>query len=181
MQKKFYPLLYEELMQVHNTLAYRANWSSELIRATAQVEKDFGTACIAALTGLGQLHAPVPQVMGYLQYDSSHRLAEQIILSGHRVAGWGSAFCKTGPDPIFTKIDGMIQKINRVLYKRIEDITCLLHNRFQRNLWPNAACYTAAVCILEDIPSEVAIGEIIRGRLSAWQELYIENYNPRLP
>ena len=178
-----YPELHEELLRVHAVLATRENLSSEMISCAAKVEKDFGSACIMAIASLGGLHAPIEQTMELLSYPTAIRIAEVLLQDGSKVPGWGSSFVKGEKDPIFDTLAYMLYKPEPrhpvfKLWYLIADITDHLCSK---NIWPNAACYTAACCILNEIPPCVAIKTLIQGRIDSWSDIYTNNYNPRLP
>lgn len=173
-----YPELHEELLRVHDVLATRENLSSQMISCAAKVEKDFGSACIMAIASLGGLHAPVEQAMKLLSDPNAIRTAEVLLQDGSKVPGWGSSFVKGEKDPIFNTLEGMIYDYSMKLWCLIIDITDHLCSK---NIWPNAACYTAACCILNEIPPCVAVKTLIQGRIDSWSDIYIYNYNPRLP
>jgi len=142
------------------------------------VEKDFGSALIAALSSLGGVHGPVEHVMKLLSDPSAVRTAEVLLQDGSKVPGWGSSFVKGHKDPVFDAVDKMIYYGEPSLWCLIRDITNAIGNK---NIFPNAACYTAAACLLNDIPPCIAIKVLIQGRIEAWSEIYFDNYNPRLP
>ena len=173
-----YPELHEELLRVHAILATRENLSSEMISCAAKVEKDFGSACIMAIASLGGLPAPIEQTMELLSYPTAIRIAEVLLQDGSKVPGWGSSFVKGQKDPVFDAVDKMIYYGEPSLWCLIRDITNAIGNK---NIFPNAACYTAAACLLNDIPPCIAIKVLIQGRIEAWSEIYLDNYNPRLP
>jgi hypothetical protein len=177
-----YPELHEELLRVHEVLAARENLSSQMISCAAKVEKDFGSACIMAIASLGGLHAPIEQTMKLLSGPSAIRTAEVLLQDGSKVPGWGSSFVKGEKDPIFDELDYIMYKPGNhtkfgTLWHHIADITDTLRSK---NIFPNAACYTAAACLLNDIPPCIAIKVLIQGRIEAWSEIYLDNYNPRL-
>ena len=189
-----YPELHEELLRVHAILATRENLSSEMISCAAKVEKDFGSACIMAIASLGGLHAPIEQTMELLSYPTAIRIAEVLLQDGSKVPGWGSSFVKGKKDPIFEELNSMIYNCDMKLWCLITDLTddlsdfhfSLIRNsklliKSDKDIYPNAACYTAACCILNEIPPCVAVKTLIQGRIDAWSDIYINNYNPRLP
>ncbi len=173
-----YPQLHEELIRVHAHLATRENLSSQLISCAAKAEKDFGSACIMAIASLGGLHAPIEQTTNLLLDPNAIRTAEVLLQEGNKVPGWGSSFVKGEKDPIFDALDGMVYEHSMKLWCLIVDITDRLCSK---DIYPNAACYTAACCILNEIPPCVALKTLIQGRIDSWSDIYTHNYNPRLP
>ena len=149
-----------------------------MIACAAKVEKDFGSACIMAIASLGGLHGPVEQAMKLLSDPGAIRTAEVLLQDGSKVPGWGSSFVKEDKDPVFDTLDRMLYDTGRNLWYLIVDITDHLCSK---DIYPNAACYTAACCILNEIPPCVAVKTLIKGRIDSWSDIYINNFNPRLP
>ena len=171
--------LVDELMNVHAELASRENFSSLLVGQCAGSEKDFISSLAAALLTLGGRHGPTELTTRFLSSRSCINETEFRIKSSLLVPGWGSAFHKEEPDPHFDKLDEYLSEDNPKIWGRIEDITELLHNA-DKILYPNAACYTAAVAITEGIPPEVSVSLLIRGRLETWTRIYLENQGTKL-
>jgi len=78
-------------------------------------------------------------------------------------------------------LDSKLSRIDDELYCKIVSITNLLLNKTKKRLFPNAACYTAACCIINDIDPRVALKTLVQGRIEAWSEIYLQNYKSRLP
>lgn len=167
-----------ELLAVHNQLAKRDNLSTTVIVNMALAEKDFASSVAAALLTLGGLHAPLTKayivLKGGPKINIKRSLKENLL-----IPGWGSGFVKGSPDPMFEKIDAMLLDASPVLHKRIQSITTLFHDA-GKQLYPNAACYTAAFCIFSDYPIHAAAAWLLKGRIDSWCYSYLSNYNPRM-
>lgn len=153
--------------------------SSVFIANMAAAEKDFVSSIASGLLTLGGVHAPLKQTHSFLLHGSENTL-DLYMKEGILIPGWGSAFCKGGRDPLFDTLDNLLFKEAEEIWLKIQSITKMLHDR-DKMLWPNAACYTAAVCIATDYPIQTAGSLLIEGRLQVWTDIYLRHYNPRLP
>ena len=172
-------VLVDELMLVHDRLARRENLSSVVISQYATAEKDYISSIAAGMLAIGGVHGPVSQVVRFLS-GSSYAEEARLRIKGKRlVPGWGSGFVKGRPDPELSRIDRVLCVRNRDIWARIREITDILHESGKK-VFPNAACYTGSVCLALGFPAEAALYWLIRGRIGAWTEIYLENYNPRL-
>jgi citrate synthase len=171
--------LIDELMNVHAELAGRENFSSLLVGQCASSEKDYISSIAAALLTLGGRHGPTEQTVNFLTAVGSF---DPRIYYQHKlmIPGWGSAFIKGEPDPHFDTLDGYLFEDNTHIWKKIKEVTTKIHNT-GKILYPNAACYTAAVAITEGIPAEVSPYLLIKGRLDTWTSIYLQNKGTRLP
>mgnify|MGYP001346981891 CR=1 FL=1 len=171
--------LIDELMNVHAELASRENFSSLLVGQCALVEKDYISSIAAALLTLGGRHGPTVQTVKFLSkigdFDPTVYYKHGLV-----IPGWGSAFHKGEPDPHFDTLDGFLFEDNNSLWAKIKEYTNKIHDT-GKILYPNAACYTAAVAITEGIPAEVSPYLLIKGRLDVWTDLYLKNKGTRLP
>lgn len=173
--------LLDELMHVHSRLASRENFSSLLVGQCASVEKDYISSLAATLLTLGGVHGPTEQVVNFLEDDNKGNdwVTSQIERS-LLVPGWGSDFYKREPDPTFVLLSSYLCEDNPRVWAKIERTTSHFH-ALGKKLFPNAACYTAAVAITEGIPAEVSPYLLIKGRLEAWTAIYLRNKTTRLP
>ena len=180
MQKSMnFPDIYNELVSVHELIAQRPNFSSMMIANMAMVEKDFLSSVASSILTLGGVHAPIIQTMDLYDDPNPVFRAETLLLNNRRIPGSGSSFVQGEPDPVFHKLDEMISDSELPRWSIvIKDITSLLE---PKALYPNAATYTAVVCLMNNIPKDIAIGTVLSSRLGQWEQIYLENYNPMLP
>jgi citrate synthase len=143
------------------------------------VEKDYISSIASGMLTYGGVHGPVSQVVKFLSGSFYTDEARLRIKEKRLVPGWGSAFVKGEPDPELSKIDRILYTENREVWDRIRKVTGILHESGKK-IFPNAACYTASVCLALKFPVEAALYWLIRGRIGAWTEIYISNYNPKL-
>tara|TARA_R110002167_G_scaffold79892_3_gene219980 strand:+ start:1116 stop:1616 length:501 start_codon:yes stop_codon:yes gene_type:complete len=166
-------------MAVHASLAGRENFSSLLVGQCASLGKDYISSIAATLLTLGGTHGPTEQTVNFL-LQSSEFDAKVYFKHGLTIPGWGSAFRKGEPDPYFDVIDSYLFEDNNYLWKRIKEYTNKIHDE-GKIIYPNAACYTAAVAITEEIPAEASAYLLIAGRLGVWTDIYLHNITTRLP
>jgi citrate synthase len=166
--------LYDELIAVHKQLVHRDNVSSVMVGTCAKVEKDYFSSIAAGLLTLGGTHAPIVKTYEFLSRGKGcPSLASAFLKRNIRVPGWGSSFIKAEKDPIFENLDKMLSDFR--IHEHIWSTTSMLQEE-GAFLFPNAACYTAAVAITLDIPKDIAGYALIQGRLDGWTEIYYQNF-----
>ena len=168
-----------ELMSVHAALAGRQNLSSVTVASCAAVEKPLLDCIAAALLTLGGLHGPIVQTYEMLAEPDPEWFAADILQRGMRVPGWGSGFVRAGPDPVFSQLDSLLHADHQEIWRKVAKVTQVLHDA-GKTIYPNAACYTAAVAIVTGLPSTLSPTLFVRGRLEAWFEIFAANHTPRL-
>jgi citrate synthase len=169
----------DELLRVHDTLARRENMSSVYIAQNAMAEKPLLDAIAAAILTLGGRHGPIVMTQELLEEPDIRSVVQDRLDQGLLVPGWGSGFVKGGPDRVFDDLDEMLHTDHQSMWKKMAEATRLMHDK-DKWVWPNAACYTAAVAVVTSVPSDISPSLFLRGRLDAWVEIYANNYNPRL-
>lgn len=178
----------EELYNIHNKIALRDNASlGAIINTAAAGGKDFFTSLAAGLLTLGETHAPLMQTYDFLMLHNSHKefnpedfvkKAQDSYLSlGKRVPGWGSGFVKDKPDPMFEKLDDMLQSHD--IHTVGGRITEYLH-MMGYNIYPNASYYTIASCLATNTPIQSAPYHLVNARLHSWYEAWHNTYSNKL-
>lgn len=159
-------LAHNECHKAHSALALGNCTSTAVFMEAFRTNgQDFGKAVIAALATLGGIHAPIRQAYRFLAtYDKAQALPK-------RVPGWGSDFVKGERDK---SLDGWAKSIflcdGDFFEERIANVTDRLHAA-GKEIFPNAACYTAATALLLNFPEETAEYLLIEPRLSTWSGL----------
>lgn len=168
-------LLYTELLAVHKELAQRDNVSSSIMATCAKVGKDYASSLAATLLTTGETHAPLTKAYDLFARGAEFlpTLVEYALNKDRRVPGWGSDFVKGEPDPMFSALDELL--LEYPVYEQITAITNTLH-KHNKMVYPNAACYTAAVCLSVDMPKIITPYFLVQGRLETWTEIYNANY-----
>lgn len=158
----------------HYNSSVRDNVSTCALRvAAAGNGRDFGKSVVAAIMTFGGTHAPIEKIYGLLERNDATEEASRLLWTGHRVPGWGHAFCKNGVDPAWRETYEHIQEHFPVMGEKIGSITKVLHDN-DRTVFINPGGLTAASAILLRIPPHLASWLIIQGRLTAWAQLIAE-------
>ena len=160
--------LLEAVLRAHAQSALRGNVSHRALQLAAAGSHSYVQAICAALMTLGGTHAPLLQTYDLLADPAPDAAAEILLLEGRRVPGWGNAFVKDAPDPIWTPVEELFPPDMRL---KIERVTLTLHAR-GKAIYPNPSCFTAAVGLIMDFPREVTPYLFICGRLGAWTNEY---------
>jgi citrate synthase len=166
--------LIAELLSVHDKIGRRNNASYVSMVQSRSLGKDLFSSLASALLTLGGLHAPILQTYHFL---SSFRTNEEIqshveseLTAMRKIPGWGSSFEKGQPDPEFKILDEMLS--GSPIHCRMHYVSGLLHGSGIQ-IYPNASCYTCAVCISKDLPVAIAQYFLVNGRLNAWTSAYL--------
>lgn len=157
-------LLVNELERGHREAAERQNISTEVLKAAYIGSGDFLKSVVAAISTLGGTHAPIMQAYSFLKSGSVY------IGEGNKIPGWGNSFIKGKPDPSWRIINDYIRREFTNMAYRIGYVTDLLHE-LHKNIYPNAACYTAATAIILGLPKELSPWLVIQARLPVWAQL----------
>ncbi len=158
--------LIEALDKGHREAALRQNISSVVLQAAYAGSGDFLKSVVAAISTLGGTHAPIIQAYEVLKRENGRSI---YIGDGYKVAGWGNSFVKGMPDKTWDKTSDLLNLWPDIAY-RIEEDTKLLHG-LSKNIYPNAACYTAATAIIIGLPKDLSPWLVIQARLPEWAKL----------
>lgn len=164
--------LVNELMSGHAEAAKRQNISTEVMKAAYIGSGDFNQAVAAAVSTLGGKHAPIIQAYEVLQGQREFYIGE-----GNKIAGWGNSFIKGEPDVIWYETSAALTRANPHLAWSIRHYTELLHD-LGKNIYPNAACYTAATAITIGMPKNISPVLVHYGRVLAWAEILYHEGRP---
>lgn len=159
------------LFEGHRKATFRQNVSTAAVQCAAAGSGDLTKAVIAGLSTLGDRHAPIAQTMNL--FRETDDIFEGLVESGVKVPGWGNAFVKDQPDQIWSQIHDFIAKEFNSVGERISRRTEILHAH-GKNIFPNAACYSAVTAMIVGIPPDAAIWLVIAGRLDHWTKLFME-------
>lgn len=167
--------LKEELLKGHSKASKRDNVSSVLIKILASTGKGFFDSIVPAIISFGNIHGPIEQAYKLLIKTEKelNSITDRALKNNKKVPGWGNSFIKAKPDKIWDKCDNILKTEYPELYSKIMFITEKLQSK---KIYPNAACYTAACCIVYNIPIEISTSLVIKGRIDAWSEIYSENF-----
>jgi len=153
----------------HDRSACRGNISHQALQLAAVGSGDYLKAICAAIMTLGGVHAPLLQTYALLALPEPHLEAEAMLGAKQRVPGWGNAFVKDGPDPLWQHVHNMLPASHAA---KIDAVTQVLHAHGKK-IYPNPSCYTASVALLTGMPMEITPFLLVEGRLSAWTQEYV--------
>jgi citrate synthase len=162
--------LVDALSKAHNKSCFRPNVSSETVLSTAAGSGSLTTAIAAALLTTGYRHAPIYETVMFLSLEDPAQVTETILQAGNKIPGWGGAFQKNSPDPIWAGLDVALGDYNPPLHAKMDAVTAVL-GKHGKNIYPNPSAYTAAVAITLQMPPALAVYLFIIGRLDGWCQL----------
>jgi len=167
----------ELLRKAHVECAKRENLSTQAVAMSALGSGDLTKALAAGLMMLGGLHAPIAQTMALLSLPRDNgRLPSKCWQA--TVPGWGSSFVKGEHDPLWDDVRVWLNEHAEWVMKRVNEITDCLHNDRGKTIYPNAACYTAAVALALDWDDAQAMAFVIESRMPVWIRIF--NLNRRV-
>ncbi len=166
-----------QALHMHAVLACRDNASTVTIKAMARLGRPLPESLAASILTLGNLHAPITQAcrLWNLPHDNFSHKVWKMHKDGRKIPGWGGSFAPEGePDPVLTYYDEHMPPA--FLVKR-DEMTAQVQYETGRNIFPNAALYTAMFADLLALTPEAAPELVLRGRLDTlcffWKESYV--------
>lgn len=165
-------VLLDAVYEAHAKSTFRKNASTEALALAASGSRSLPNALIAALSTLGERHAPLPQAYDFLNQSHPEAAVAEIIQSGGRVPGWGNSFHQ-GPDPAWEPVKSILQMHFGEMHTRMLEVTATLHG-LGKPLHPNPGAFTAATAIVLGMPKEVSPYLFIAGRLLPWMTLFLQ-------
>jgi citrate synthase len=163
--------LMELLMDAHTAAAMRDNASTTAFILAVKGSGSFTQALCAALMTTGDLHAPIAQARDILAAGTESGV-KSTVRRGGKIPGYGSSLVKSKPDYAFEHVDTRLQAAHSDMYTRVWDVQRWVSEAKGVDLYPNAACYTAAVCELTDVPHGAEISLFVHGRMPAYVHLW---------
>lgn len=164
--------LLDAIYKAHDAVTLRGNPSHHALVLAAKGSGNYLNSITAALMTLGGLHGPYMLAYDLLTDTYPEAEMEARLETGLMIPGWGSSFVKEGIEPAFLPVWELLQTENTDLATRIQYLTDYLHVR-GKILYPNPACFTAAVAITLGIPREASGYIVIQGRLLAWTREFV--------
>jgi len=163
--------------RAHAATANRQSASSGALVNAANASRNYQQSIAAALMTLGEVHAPVPKAMQLLNACDPAATVKALLHAGYKIPGWGNAFHKGDIDPEWKHVADLLYLYRPSLALPIKRLTELLHDEFKLLIYPNAACYTAAVAIAIGLPAEASLYLVLAGRLSVWSAIFLSTIN----
>ena len=165
--------LHQAVLRAHDQSARRRNISHDAVILSAIGSGDYSKSVMAALSTIGGIHAPLAETYDLL-IQGGRQQATQYLQVGKRIPGWGNAFHKGEPDPLWQEVDAWIKIIHPSIYLLIEQMTAMLHEH-KKLIFPNPSCYTAATGIILGYTRQTTGQLFIEGRLAAWADIFKEH------
>lgn len=160
------------LYVAHSACVFRPNCSTTACQQAAGGSRSLPQSIIAALACLGEMHGPIEAAYDYIRPQrEGFTLA---MLGGDKngkIPGWGNSFVKGRIDDAFLPVDQTLEANFPRNHSRIREITGLLHAN-GKHVFPNPACYTAAVALILGMPKHLAPMLFIQARLEAWCSVF---------
>jgi citrate synthase len=151
----------------HYECCKRSNISSHVLVETYAGSNYTPQAIAAAISTFGDFHAPVDKTLSLL-LDPERIEKVQIALSHKiRIPGWGSAFIKNRPDPIFNELALYLKENHPEEFGILKEITGIIHEH-GKHLYPNAAGFTAIVGKILDYSPRTIHFLLVSCRLRGW-------------
>lgn len=168
-----------ELNRAHHASTFRSNCSSVAVQNAAAGSRSFAQAMAAGLMTMGAVHAPVLEACRLLSLPDELAVCKvrDTIAHGERLPGWGNAFVKGGPDPLWASVNHLLMVSWPHRAARLLLITQEFH-RHGKMVWPNPAAYTATVAMALGLPWEMASYLFVAGRLDAWAGIVYQTLYP---
>jgi citrate synthase len=162
--------LLNELLDAHYQSCFRDNASSVGVAIAADASAELGKAITAGIATMGSRHAPVAETVRFLSLEYPSAQVGPMLNRSQKVPGWGGAFQKDQPDPLWAEVASLIKDGYPELHHKLDDVTDCLQQH-DKLIFPNPSAYTACVAIALGMPAEVAPYLFIYGRLSGWAEI----------
>lgn len=165
----------DNLYLAHAKSANRQNASTQAIVACGQLKVPFSNAVSAALQTIGGTHGPLHKTLSSVfEYpELMDKELPGIIRVGGKIPGWGNSFVRGSTDPVWYKTGMAVAEHYPRIHERISAVTKMIHAS-GKIIYPNAACYTAAVA--KAIGAEKHLDYLfIAPRLAVWAMLWSEN------
>lgn len=174
-------MLIDHLVDMHTKMAHRNNASSALIGSMGQLGKPLSTSLAAGLLTLDSIHAPIADTVNMVRNWMGNMAHENLGDNAKfwtdnypgKVPGYGSAWYKKVSDPA---VEEFFTQLDPDLLGLADAFTGEVQAHTGRAIYPNAAMATAWAAIELEIPAHEAMSLVIKGRISAWCDIYSQNY-----
>lgn len=165
--------LYQAVLEAHGASATRSNISHEVLKLAMIGSGSYMQAIAAALMSLGGMHAPLAQTYDLLHRFNTLDVARSLYENGQMIPGWGNAFVKGAPDPLWAEADRYLRVLVPGTMERMDEVTAFLHQK-GKHIYPNPSCWTAAAGIALGFDRQTTGYLFVQGRLPAWTRVIQE-------
>lgn len=163
-------LLLDRLYEAHAQSAFRENCSTQALCVAAAGSRSLPQSLIAALSTLGERHAPLVATYELLSDSDPVGIASFMLANGQKVPGWGNSFYK-GPDPLWVPVMQVLDEHFIHMAAKLTSISAVFYSR-GKPLQPNPSAFTAATAIILGMPKELSPWLFISARLTPWCHLF---------
>ena len=162
-----------ELLQVccncHRRAAADNNNLSGAVAQEAMLGSgSFAQAACAAILSTGNRHAPIRAARHVLREGTPGAIREGV-RNGLLIAGFGNSFFKDSIDPAFQPLADQLAADFPDIWDTILSVQEAIRDS-GKDLHPNAAILTAAVCEIIDMPDGIEEALFILPRLPVWAD-----------
>lgn len=126
-------------------------------------------ALAASILTLGLRHAPLAEARFVFEHSSETSVREAME-RGVKIPGFGNSFFQGCIDPAWQEVDALLRDQFPQAAKRIDELQSWV-NRDGKDLWPNAALYSAAAFSECGVVHGAEIALFVMARLPAWTEI----------
>ena len=162
--------LFAALIALHGKLAERDCASTSVIRAMAQLGKPLPEAIAAGLLTIGGFHAPLEEALQVWRNFDEH---PYYLSSWPKVPGFGSSGYSGQADPAF---DGFRDMLDESVLARLDRLTEQVRTQTGKQLYPNAAMYTAIAADILGYNETYISSLLVRGRVDTWCLIWGQHY-----
>lgn len=170
-------LLLDKLITAHRDAAKNNdNLSKGICVQACYGSGKFRQGLVAAIASLGDVHAPLVAAREVWEQADTD-VVTQNVANGAYVPGFGNAFYKDHVDPAFKDLHALISSHYPRIESRLADLTQAVWKGLAKRagcrvkeIWPNAALYTAAVANQLQVPHGLEEILFLLPRIPVWGE-----------
>lgn len=162
--------LFVALISLHSRLAERECASTSVIRAMAHLGKPLPEALAAGMLTIGGFHAPLEEALQVWRNFDEYPF---YLSSWTTVPGFGSSWYSGEPDPAFDEFRSLLPE---PVLARLDRLTEQVRTQTGKQLYPNAAMYTAIAADMLGYDGTYISSLLVRGRVDTWCLIWAKNY-----
>lgn len=157
--------LLEAVFEAHQRAALsNPNVSTAVAANTVAGSGRFANAAAAAILTTGGAHAPLMAARQLLEHGNANIVAE-MLNRGQKVPGFGNSFFKGKVDPAWEQVENILCHDFPEMGQSIKELGEPMK---VKGVLPNAALFTAAACVIANVPHGTEDALFITARVPAW-------------
>ena len=165
-------VLLNMVIEAHaNSARNNPNASSAACLNASSTTGRLENALASAILTLGVYHAPISEAR--LMLITSTRDIVDILNRKIPIAGFGNSFYKDGIDPAWQDVANYIEAYHPWYHFRIQEIKSIIGQQTQKNIYPNAAMYSAVLCEILGFKEGTEISLFILARIPTWTDMVV--------